>query len=380
MGKDEKVEMVEKIEKINGLYNFFLTRSLLRKYKENGKKIIASLCNNVPEEIIHSMGAVPVRLLGLAKSTELASAKIPTWVCLYSKRFMEDALRGEFDFLDGVVGMTSDDTKTHLYSAYTFYLNPGFSYLIQIPYVRDETSLEFFEKELKRFIGKLESFLNTKFSEEKLEESIEIYNKFRSLLGNLSELRWEDEPKVSGEEWLKILLASTSMLKEEMNGHLESLINKVKDSEGYKDYRLRIHLSGTDFYDVDIVRMIEDLGGIVVSDDLCTSSGYYMGDVDGKNLRDVARRYLGQSSCVLTARFEHLSIEDRLDFIRERIVESGANAIVLLKDRGCEICGHQCPFILQEFVDMPTLVLDIDSPYPTEQLRTRVEAFIESYG
>ncbi len=380
MGKAEKVEIVGKIEKINELYNFFLTRSLLRKYKENGKKIIASLCNNVPEEIIHSMGAVPVRLLGLAKSTELASAKIPTWVCLYSKRIMEDALRGEFDFLDGIVGMTSDDTKTHLFSAYSFYLRPRFSYLIQIPYVRDETSLEFFEKELRRFIGKFESFFNTEFSEEKLGESIEIYNRFRDLLNDLSELRCGDEPKVSGEEWLKILLASTSMLKEEIIEHLEDVLEKAKDSEGYKDYKLRIHLSGTDFYDVEIVRMIEDLGGIVVSDDLCTSSGYYMGDVGGRTLRDLAKRHLSQSACVLTARFEHLSIEDRLNFIMERIAESGANAIVLLKDRGCEICGHQCPFILQEFTDIPTLVLDLDSPYPTEQLRTRVEAFIESYG
>jgi len=367
-------------DKVNQLYNFFLTRSLLKKYRENGRIVIGTLCNNVPEEIIHSMGAVPVRLLGLSKSTELASAKIPTWLCLYSKRIMEDALKGEFGFLDGIVGITSDDTKSHFFSAYSFYLKPRFSYLIQIPYVRDETSLDFFEKELRRFIGRFTSFFATEFSEEKLKESIEVYNTFRELLNDLSELRYADSPRLSGEEWLKLLLASTSMLKEEMNDHLRELLSKTNDFEGYKDYKLRVHLSGTDFYDVEIVKMIEEMGGIVVSDDLCTSAGYYKGFVEGKTLKDLAKRYLSQSACVLTSGVGNLSIEDRLEFIRERIRESGADAIILLKDRGCEICGHQCPFILQEFSDFPTLVLDLDSPYPTEQLRTRVEAFIESYG
>ncbi|MBO8181531.1 MAG: 2-hydroxyacyl-CoA dehydratase [Archaeoglobus sp.] len=377
MGKE-----VEKAEKIDELYNSFLSREKLKQYKENGKKIIGTLCNNVPEEIIHSFGAVPARMLGLADSTELASSKIPTWVCLYTKRIMEDALRGDFDFLDGIVGMTSDDTKSQFYSAYTFYLKPEFSYLIQIPYVRDDLSLNFFRKELERFIAKLSEFIEEEFSEDRLAKSIAIYNEFRELLDELLALRHLDSPKLSGEDWLKILLSSTAMLKEDFNNSLPPVLAEIKDFEGYKDYKLRIHLSGTDFYDVEIVRMIESLGGLVVSDDLCTAEGYYKGIVEGFNLKDLAKRYLNQSACVLTAGLENLSIEDRLNFIGERLRESKADAIILLRDRGCEICGHQCPFILQEFGKMgiPTLILDLDSPYPTEQMRTRVEAFIESYG
>ena len=367
------------MEKVDELYNFFLTRERLKQYRKEGKKIIGTLCNNVPEEIIHSFGAVPARLFGLSTSTELANSKIPTWVCLYTKRILEDALRGEFEFLNGVVGITSDDTKTQFYSAYTFYLKPEFSYLIQIPYVRDELSLDFFEKELARFIARLSTFLGKEFSEERLAKSISTYNDFRRLLDELSSFRQLDSPKLSGEDWLKILLGSTAMLKDEVNGFLSSISAELKDSEGHNDYKLRIHLSGTDFYDLEIARMIESLGGIIVSDDLCTAEGYYSGLVEGKTLKDVAAKYLAQSSCVLTAETGKLSIEDRLKFIKERVKRGKADAIILLRDRGCEICGHQCPFILQEF-DIPTLILDFDSPYPTEQHRTRVEAFIESYG
>ena len=375
----ENNEKTDRIDKVDELYNLFLTRRRLKEYKKGGKRVIGTLCNNVPEEIIHSFGAVPTRLLGLSTTTELASSKIPTWVCLYTKRIMEDALRGELDFLDGIVGMTSDDTKTQFYSAYTFYLKPDFSYLIQIPYVRDEISLEFFENELARFIARLSSFLGKEFDEESLANSISTYNEFRELLDELSSYRHLDSPKLSGEDWLKILLGATTMLKEEFNEFVSEIQSDLKDLEGNKDHRLRIHLSGTDFYDLEIVRMIESLGGAVVSDDLCTSTGYYRGYIEGSRLRDLAERYLSQSSCVLTASTTNLSIEDRLKFVRDRIKESKAEAIILLRDRGCEICGHQCPFILQEF-DVPTLILDFDSPYPTEQHRTRIEAFIESYG
>lgn len=373
------IDAGKSVDTIEELYDLFLSRDKLRQYRGEGRKIIGTLCNNVPEEVIHCFGAVPTRMLGLSPSTELASSKIPTWLCSYTRRIMEDALKGKFDYIDGIIGMTSDDTKTQFYSAYTFYLRPGFSYLIQIPYVRDEVSLDFFEKELERLIAKLSAFLGKEFNEESLATSIAIYNEFRELLDELSHFRHLDSPKVSGEEWLKIMLGSTAVLKEEFNTLVSTILDGIKDSEGRKDYRMRIHLSGTDFYDLEIVRMIESLGGVVVSDDLCTAEGYFRGYTEGERLRDLVERYLAQSSCVLTASLENLSIEDRLKFIGERIKDSKADAIVMLKDRGCEVCGHQCPFILQEF-DLPTLILDLDSPYPTEQMRTRVEAFIESHG
>jgi benzoyl-CoA reductase subunit C len=367
------------MEGIEKLYNLFLSRSSLKDYKVNGRKIIGTLCNNVPEELIHSMGAVPTRMIGLSTSTELSSSKMPSWVCLYTRRIMEDALKGELNYLDGVVGMTSDDTKTQFFSAYTFYLKPKFSYLIQIPYEIDELSLDFFEKELMRFVSRLSAFLNLEFSEERLVQSIKVYNEFRERLEDLSKLRHLESPKISGEDWLKVLLGSTVMLKEEFNALISSIYEEAKDFEGKKDYRLRIHLSGTDFYEPEIVRMIESLGGIVVSDDLCTAEGYYYGKVRRFDLKSLAERYLSQSACVLTSKSGNLSIGDRLSFIAKRIEESGADAIILLRDRGCEVCGHQCPFISEEF-NLPILILDLDTPYPTEQMRTRVEAFIESFG
>jgi benzoyl-CoA reductase subunit C len=367
---------------LDDFYQFFRTRSKIDEYKAAGRNVIGTLCNNVPEEIIHSLGAMPVRLLGLSQTTENADSKLPSWLCSYARRIMEDGLKGELNYLDGVVGITTDDTKTHLYSVYTFYVKHDFSYLIQMPYVRDEMSLEFFMEELQRFADKLSQHLSLKFSEEKLGNSVRIYNRFRKLCEELCDLRSDDAPKLSGVSWMKVMLGSTSILKEDFNKMLEDRLGRLKDSEGIKDYKLRVHISGTDYYDLELFGLIESLGGVIVSDDLCTATGYFAGFVDEnkKPLKGLAERYLGCSACALTSPSDGLSIEERISFIKERIERNKAEAIVILRDRGCEICGHQCPLIIEEFYDFPVLLLDVDIPLSVEQYVTRIEAFIESHA
>jgi benzoyl-CoA reductase/2-hydroxyglutaryl-CoA dehydratase subunit BcrC/BadD/HgdB len=366
-------------EPFREFYNIFSRKERLREYRKNGRKIIGTICNNVPEEIIHSLGGVPVRLIGEYENTPLANSKAPSWMCSYARGVLEGGLSGDFDFVDGIVGATTDDTKLHLFSAYRFYVKPSFSYMVQFPYVNDELSFEFFTKELRRFAEKLSSFLSTNFIDERLEKSIDVYNEFRELCEKLEELRRDDAPKITASEWMSLMLASNAMLKEDFNSMVSARLDELKEMDGMKDYRLRIHLSGTDFYHLGLLNLLGECGAVVVSDDLCTSAGYYSGFVEGTDIESLAKRYMGCTACVMTAHPGKLSVEERLNFIWQRIDESGAEAIVILKDRGCEVCGHQCPWIVMES-ELPVLVLDLDFPLSVEQYRTRIEAFIEAHG
>jgi len=360
-------------------YSIFQEKTKLKEYADSGRKVFGTMCNNVPEEIIHSFNAVPVRMFGNYGNTNLANSKIPSWTCNYARNVMEAGLRGDFDFLSGIVSATTDDTKIHLFSAYRFYMKPEFSYLVQFPYVRDDISKEFFAKELERFSEHVSSFLSVEFDEERLSESIGIYNRYRDLCMKFESLRAEEKPKIRADEFMALMLASLSMLKEDFISMAENLPEMLKEHDGFSDYRLRIHLSGTDFYNLTLLRLIEESGMAVVSDDLCTSAGYFTGKVEGDGFEGIAERYSRCTACVMTSSNTELSVEERLRFIRKKIKENKADAIVLLKDRGCEVCGHQCPWIVRE-TDTPVLVLDLDFPLSVEQYRTRMEAFVEAHG
>ena len=360
-------------------FSIFQERSKLKEYRNEGRRIFGTMCNNVPEEVIHALNAVPFRMFGNYGNTNLANSRIPSWTCNYARNVMEAGLRGDFDFLDGVVSATTDDTKIHLFSAYRFYMKPEFSYLVQFPYVRDEISERFFSKELERFAKHLSSFLSAEFDLERLSDSIKIYNKYRLLCSEFEKLRADEKPKIRADEFMALMLSSLSMLKEDFTSMAENLPEMLREHDGFSDYRLRIHLSGTDFYSLTLLRLIEESGMAVVSDDLCTSAGYFTGYVEGNGFDALAERYSGCTACVMTSSNTELSVEERLRFIRKKLRENEADAIVLLKDRGCEVCGHQCPWIVRE-IDAPVLVLDLDFPLSVEQYRTRMEAFVEAHG
>ncbi|MEM2394666.1 MAG: 2-hydroxyacyl-CoA dehydratase family protein [Candidatus Bathyarchaeia archaeon] len=362
-------------------YNhYFLNKAKIVEYKKVRKKLIGTLCNVIPEEIIHSLGAVPVRLLGLSTETENADAKLPRWLCAYARRVLEDALKGNFSYVDGVVGATSDDTKMRLYSTYTFYIKPTFSYIIQTSFTQNEASLNFFSAELQKFTHKLSRFLSCDFNVERLKESIKTYNRFRSLCNKLSGLRVYDSPKISGADWTRIMLCATSMLKEDFNAVFENEFENLKDFEGIKDYKLRVHVSGTDFYDVKLLDLIESTGAVIVSDDLFITTEYTLGHVDegGNLLRNLAERYLECSHCALSVFPTASFTKDRACFIKREAEKSKADAIIILRDKGCEFYGYQCPQIMEELASFPVLLLDVDTPTLTERYATRVQAFIES--
>ena len=360
-------------------YSIFQEKSKLIEYRNNGMKLIGTMCNNIPEEIIHSLNAVPFRMIGNYGNTNLANSKIPSWVCNYARNVMEGGLRGDFGFVDGIVSATTDDTKIHLFSAYRFYIKPEFSYIVQFPYVRDEISERFFAREIERFSNYLSSFVGAESDNEKLSGSIDIYNKYRNLCHEFEKLRADEKPKIKADEFMALMLGSLSMLKEDFISMAEKLPEMLRGYDGLSDYRLRVHLSGTDFYSLTLLRLIEESGIAVVSDDLCTSAGYFTGKVEGYDFNTLAERYSKCTACVMTSNNTELSVEERLRFIKRKIEQNNADAIVLLKDRGCEVCGHQCPWIVRE-LDVPVLVLDLDFPLSVEQYRTRMEAFVEAHG
>ncbi|WP_290901719.1 2-hydroxyacyl-CoA dehydratase subunit D [Ferroglobus sp.] len=353
---------------------FFVERRKIEEYRRRGKKIIGTMCNTVPEEVIHAFGAVPIRLFGVNEFKEVY-AKFPSWMCSYSRGVMEDALRG-FK-VDGVVSSTTDDTKIHLFSSYTFYVKPDFSYLIQFPFVKDELSFQFFKDELERFSLKLANFLKVDIDEKKLRDSVKIYNEYRILCSRIDSLRSMENPKVSGSEFLSLMLISQQMLKEDFLQIARDFYREAERREGREDYKIRVHVSGTDFTDVNFLRNLEEWGLAIVSDDFCTSAAYYSGLVDDSSIESVAKRYFSICSCTMSAKDS--PIDERIEFISRRIEKSEAEAAILMKERGCEICGHQCSWIVRE-LNVPVLVLDYEYPISIEQYKTRVEAFIESFG
>jgi len=367
---------------IEEFYDIFLNSKKIEEYIRNNKKIIGTFCSYIPEEIIHAAGLVPVRLFGKTTNVTQAFSYIPNWLCYYSKRTFEGGLTGGYDFLDGFVFLTSDDTNELMYSIWKKNVKAEYSYLLQFPFAVNEISKSFFVKILNKFKKSLEDHYSVDITDEDLRNSIEIYNRYRSLLKELYKYRLYIPPKVSGSDVLKVNLASYSMLKEEFSDKIERYIDKLSN-ENELPGKPRLYVTGVPIYDPEVFEMIEGCGSTIIFDDLCTGSRNFDFTIDetAKDpVKAIAEGYLASKpTCGTCSRQGGFAIDERLSYINERLKTLNPDGIIILGDKGCELCAFSQIELRKELTKVkPVLYLEIDFPLAVEQHKTRIEAFIES--
>ena len=68
-----------------------------------GRKIIACMPMQIPEEIIHAAGALPVIIPESKEPITIATKHIQNFFCGYARNIIDVTLKGKLDFLDGMV-------------------------------------------------------------------------------------------------------------------------------------------------------------------------------------------------------------------------------------------------------------------------------------
>ncbi len=177
--------------------------------KKKGRKVIGLLCTYAPEEIFYAAGMLPWRVTGTWDS-DLSRAAVYRDLdsCRYCTHALEALLRGELEFLDGIVASDWDDDRRRLFDTWQHANKPAFTAIFTSPKSKSEISERYFAKEISRMASALEDFGGVKITEEKLRQAITVYNQSRKLLMQLYELRKRPVPPISGAEVLGITTAS----------------------------------------------------------------------------------------------------------------------------------------------------------------------------
>lgn len=368
-------------DRFNEVNRTFPRTNQIQEHKESGGKVFGWLCTYVPEEIMHAAGALPIRITGHLQETELedGSAYLYANNCSFSRSCLQMGLRGEYDFLDGVVGGSTCDGARRLFDLWRQYVGTPFHHMMTIPRKFTEEAHALYYSQVDQFKEHLEDFLGTQISDESLRESIELYNETRELLRSLYELRKLSEPPITGAETMEVLNASIHMPKAAFNENLKSLLQDLSASPRRHKGRARLMVAGSVLNNPEFIKCIEDQGALVVTDELCTSTRYWSDPVvlngDGSPLQAIARRYLNNFPCARMfpseKRFNRI-----LDLVRDFKVDGVVSQII----RHCVTYAHDLPLLTENLRahGVPTLALDVE--YGTAgsgQVQTRVQAFLE---
>lgn len=354
-----------------------LAHGAIRKWKESGGKVVGWLCTYTPEEVIHAAGLLPVRIQGDPQKASLGDIYLQSNMCPFARSCIGKAVGGQYDFLDGVVAVHTCDAICKLYDVWRIYAPLPFNFLIDHPHKTSALSYHYHHKQLMKFVKAIEELAGHEVTERDLLQSISVYQENRSLLKRLYEWRKRDFPPLRGSEVLKMIEASALMPKQEHNALLKQLLKGLEKRQAPQRRGPRLVVSGSILENPDFLQLVEDCGGVVVSDDLCTGTRYFWDEIKikGDPMEALSRHYMEKVPCACMH-----PPEKRFHHLREMVKQFDAQGVILYGLMFCDTFGYD--FVAQkkslEEAGIPVLQLELDYSSPAwAQMKTRVEAFLE---
>lgn len=358
-----------------------------RELKAQGTKVIGYLSALGPVEIITAAGALPLRLKGnVSEAITKGDAYMETIVCPFVRNVFDAAVKGKYDFLDGMVLPHQCDSIDRTNETWSATLNLPYWHFLNVPHVTDDPSIEFMKELLKVFVGTLEKFTGKAITAEAIAAAVKAHNENRQVMRELYDLRKSNPPLISGTEMMKVLVAAMSLPVEESTALARGLITEVKGRTASGDARKRIMIIGDQIDDVAVIETIEGAGAYLVMDDLSIGSKMYWQDVDATAdpLQGIAERYLRKlkipTTFVGSGDNYQAILEERFGHMRRYVNEFKVDGVILFVYKYCDPYGFEVPAIKSFIESAGTPVLYLEDEYSTSTLarvKTRIEAFLE---
>lgn len=386
--------MSDKNKGLSKAREIYLNRSQrVRELKAAGRKIIGYPCVYVPLEMLTALDLVPYRTCGDMKEpvTE-ADRALPSSFCPIMRTCLDCALKGNNDFLDGMVTIHSCDPQEKTARVWESYTGYPYFHFIDMPVTVRPEALQYFKSQLKDFRQTLEAFSGKRLSAGKLEAAIQYHNQQRALVRELYELTKPSPPLLSGTEIVQIVKALMSLPVAEGNDLLIDVMSEVRSrTNGPEGKAARLLTWGSTIDDTDIMQVFESKANVVM-DESCGGIRAYRARVrcSPDPIEGLADYYLNEITCARSFRQATLGemrknyardLQSRFGYLKGIVKEWNINGVIMLLVRYCDPFAFEMPSLKDYFdgLGIPSTYIEYD--YTTGSLaplRTRVEAFLET--
>lgn len=361
-----------------------LLNPALKKEKDKGTKVIGYFCSYGPAEIITAAGMIPFRIRATgSKGTDLSDAYLSSINCSFCRNALNMALAGEYNFLDGLIVLNNCDHVRRIYDNWRRKVKTPMVQMMSLPKKITEPSIQWYYDELKIVKKAIEDKFNVKITDDKLKEAIKLHNETRRLQRKLYELKKKDNPPITGADTLAVMVAGSAIPLKQYNPMLKELIDDLGKSEGVGNAKARLLIIGGIIDDPEYIKVIESTGGLVVTDVLCFGTKSFRAEVDEK-MKDpiaaLAKYYIAdRPSCPRMFGDQ----PRRAQLVKDLIKEFKVDGVIGERIVFCDLWAGEIFMLSDDLKQVNVPLLKLDREYlmaGAGQVRTRVQAFIESMG
>ena len=361
----------------------------VRNWKERkGKKVIGCFPMYVPEEIIEAADMWPINLPGSDQLLTKVYAHFYSYNCHPAMSNMDQALKGEFDFLDGVVFAQICEETKRFGTSWPVHDKERWFYSLMYP-LRWDTPLakNYLIKELGRFRRSMEEFAGHEIADEALWDAIRLHNRMRSLLKQLYSMRREQPGLFTAVEAEEAVDAALIMPKDDYISVLTDYLELKKNANATDGIRAKVILVGNPCEDMEpgLARVLDKIGVAVVDDELAWGGRYFSSPVpegNGNPIEALAEAQWNTPYCALKERIpfsKHYTGRTWTNYILELARGSGADGLICIIPKWCEIYPYDFVELNKRLNEagIPVLRLDADHSGAAGRMETRIEAFVE---
>jgi benzoyl-CoA reductase/2-hydroxyglutaryl-CoA dehydratase subunit BcrC/BadD/HgdB len=367
---------------------------LVREAKKEGKRCVATVCENIPEPLLNLPGTFSVRLRApRTGSMEMATYYMTSFLCEYSRALLERAIEGGYNFTDCIITPDGCTMMNRCVENMELLHTMGegndnyFYQYMEIPLKADDNGLNLYVLQCRNHIlTPLKEHYGIDISDEAIRKAVAEHNEICRLIRAIGEFRKEENPKITGYEYHILTLATYVAPKYLLLDKLKETLEEVKTREpdSRQKHRARVVFVGSEVDDVDVIRLVEESGAYVCADRFCLGSFPGRDEIvlteDEDALTQICRAYLYRGQC---PRFmNQAKIQERRRYVADLAKEYRADGIIYEQMKFCDPWAYERmvgTVVLRDDYHYP--VLAVDRPYSigsSGQMRTRVQAFVES--
>jgi benzoyl-CoA reductase subunit C len=350
-----------------------------------GKKAIGCFPVYCPVELIHASGMLPIGVIGAGNQIEItfADSRFQSFVCSIVKSTLELGLTNRLEFVEGMLFHSICDPARNLASVFQRNFPKMFVDYIHFPQnFESPLGRQYLAREYQRILNGLQERSGHVPTADDLNRSITLYNKIRSALREIYQIRADTPHLISATESFLLTRAGTLMAPEDFLKILQDVLAALPGRPTRPKDRIRVVLEGSfcELPPVGLIETLEQAGCYILDDDFLRGWRWFTEDVPIQKdpLAALAESY---SERAYYSGTKHDSRESKAAHLIRMAKEKKADAVVFQAAKFCEPALFDYALYRKALEDakIPHLLLEFEEKtWSFDRARSEAETFVES--
>lgn len=331
------------------------------------------------EELVHAAGMLPVGLWGGQTTFSKSGQYVQTFCCSIMKAVIENSMGGTYNQLSAIICPNTCDTMRCIPLILRIE-RPEIPVIgLVLPDNRKiDAGMDYLEDEFRQVAAELEKISGTQITEDKLMDSIRLYNTHRNAMNEFFNLV-PDHLDIITPYYRHMGIKSSFFIPREMHlGWLNELNALLKEEPAAEFAGKRVVVTGIITEPLEILKCFNELNIGIVADEMAYGSRQFRTNSGetGEPFRCLAERFKLFEGCATV----YDPQKQRGILIREMVKKYSADGVINLIMKFCDPEEYDYPFIKKDLDEagISSLYVEIEQQMDSmEQVRTRLQAFSE---